>query len=282
MVRFLFRFYKYEVISIHATWEFHLIVGPFVCFISKLFRKKVIYHFFGGKWHKKYDEYPVLLKRILNGTILKSDYKLMETKMMIAYFQKENIRNLIWFPNARKPHPEITNTVNFKKKCVFISRVTPTKGVNTILEVSNKLPEGYEIDIYGPLNKYYYNKKSFEDYRVSYKGVLQEAQVMETLKKYDLLLLPTYHPGEGYPGIIIEALSVGRPVITTRWNALGELVTSDFNGKLIPTKSVNGLKNAIEFFNTENYKDYSKNALTSFEQFNIFNISNKLIDLYYD
>ena len=37
----------------------------------------------------------------------------------------------------------------------------------------------------------------------------------ERLWEYDCLVLPTFHPGEGYPGVIAEAFVHEIPVITT-------------------------------------------------------------------
>jgi glycosyltransferase involved in cell wall biosynthesis len=38
------------------------------------------------------------------------------------------------------------------------------------------------------------------------------------------LVLPTFHPEEGYPGVIAEGFAHGLPVITTRWLAIPEIV----------------------------------------------------------
>lgn len=275
--RFLIAFYKFDVISIHATWDFHLSLGPFLSILSKLFKKRVIYHFFGGHFHNLYMSYPLVLRLWLDKTILSSSYKLMETKRMINFFESKNFKNFVWFPNSRERQEINIRPNKYSKKFVFVSRVSPSKGISQIIEVSKILPENYTIDIYGPLDNCYINE-SFG--KAQYKGVLRPEQVIETLKQYDILLLPTFHSGEGYPGVFIEAMSIGMPIISSQWNALDELVEDGYNGKLIPPKSVSELQKAILFFTTNNYKEFSKNALSNFENFNIESVSDKLIKLY--
>src|SRR6185369_923370 len=60
--------------------------------------------------------------------------------------------------------------------------------------------------------------------RVRYRGFLSHADVNRKLWEYDCLVLPTFHPGEGYPGVIAEAFAHGLPVIATRWLAIPEIV----------------------------------------------------------
>jgi glycosyltransferase involved in cell wall biosynthesis len=62
---------------------------------------------------------------------------------------------------------------------------------------------------------------------VRYCGFLTHSQVSEMLWAYDCLVLPTFHPGEGYPGVIAEAFAHELPVITTNWLAIPEIVDED-------------------------------------------------------
>ncbi len=67
---------------------------------------------------------------------------------------------------------------------------------------------------------------------------------MRTLSKYDEVLLPTYYPGEGYPGIIIEAYSVGIPVITTKWKSIPE-IADDTCALFVEPRSAQALYEAM-------------------------------------
>ncbi|MEO1626915.1 MAG: glycosyltransferase family 4 protein, partial [Bacteroidota bacterium] len=98
-----------------------------------------------------------------------------------------------------------------------------------------------------------------------YKGVLSKAEVLPTLREYDVLILPTYYGGEGYPGSIIEAYSLGLPVITTRWKSIPEIVRHGYSGRLIDIQSNEQLLEAMQFFNESNYGEYSSNARQYFQ-----------------
>ncbi|NKI26850.1 glycosyltransferase family 4 protein [Arenibacter sp. 6A1] len=281
ILKFPFYLKEKEIVSVHASWDFHVTIGPFIYIISKLFKKKIVYHFFGGNFHKQFDCFPRVLQWWLKTTILSSDYILMETKKMIEYFENHGITDkCIWFPNSRKANKEELTILNYSRRFVFISRVTKTKGINLLFEAVKVLPKDFVIDVYGPIDLIYFSEESFNNSRLDYRGVLKSHEVNKTLSNYDVVILPTYYQGEGYPGILIEAMSLGKPIITTKLNALDEIVIHKYNGLLIRQKSVQELIDAILYFNNENYPSFVKNSLNNFSEFNIERVTEKLIKIY--
>ncbi|MFQ5772319.1 MAG: glycosyltransferase, partial [bacterium] len=69
--------------------------------------------------------------------------------------------------------------------------------------------------------------------------------VYQTLAQYDVLILPTFWKGEGYPGVIIEAFMVNLPVIATSLKGIKEIVQDGKTGLLVEPRSIESLKNAI-------------------------------------
>ena len=63
----------------------------------------------------------------------------------------------------------------------------------------------------------------------------------------DIFVLPTYYR-EGVPRSILEALSVGLPIITTRTPGCRETVLEGKNGFLIPPKELEPLQKAVNYF----------------------------------
>ena len=267
-----------QIISIHSTWDYHLTIGPFIVILSKLLRRKITYHFFGGNFHKRYISLPYVVKLYLKYTIFKSDILFFETKDMVNYFESLGLKNINWLPNCRQKQPQRQNKI-YKRRFVFISRVTPTKGIDEIISVFNNLKNDYSIDIYGPLDRDFYSVNSFLD-NVKYKGVLRPSEVIECLSKYDILLMPTFHPGEGYPGIFIEAMSLGKPIIATQWNSLHELIDHMSSGYLVPVGSKDALENIILKINQEKYTALVRGSLNKFKQFDLEVIVERLIVLY--
>lgn len=280
---FPFKIMNMDVVSIHATKDMHFGISPILCIWCRLLKKKTIYHFFAGNFHTQYENRSRISKYILRKTILSVNTIFFETKEMVSYFEKRGILNSIWLPNSRKPMENMRLERNYQKKFVFISRIVPNKGVEEIIKAAEILPGGYIVDLYGPLNDSYYNESFFDNRRASYKGALTPEQVESTLKLYDVFLQPTYAIGEGYPGAIIEALGAGLPVISTNWKSIPEIITHGYNGILIDIQNEKQLTNAITFFTEENYQEYRKNAIDSFEaSFNSNKVFKQFIKSYKD
>ena len=142
-----------------------------------------------------------------------------------------------------------------------------SKGIVEIINAFASLDESYTIDLYGIVKDDVLTSINLPQ-NLKHLGVLNPNEVTTVLRNYDVLILPTFHEGEGYPGVIIEAYSQGLPVITTNWKQIPEIVINNKTGFLITPKSKTQLVNAIKRFSSENYSSYSNNALNYFENFN--------------
>ncbi len=78
---------------------------------------------------------------------------------------------------------------------------------------------------------------------VHISGWLSGEQVRTTLLKSRGLILPSF--AEGLPVVIMEAMALGRPVISTFVAGIPELVRDGVNGWLIPAGDVDALTRAI-------------------------------------
>ncbi|CAH7413108.1 Glycos_transf_1 domain-containing protein [Vibrio chagasii] len=245
LVRFIFLFYRYETISIHATRDFSLTLGWVVVLISKVCKKKVLYHVFGGNLHEYHKESNFILKSLLNIIVKKSDFFYVETKRMVSYFCEINESSrIIWLPNCRKSN-NIINETKYENRFIFVSRVTRTKGIYELVEAFTILGKDYVLDIYGPVDDSKILSHIENSINSNYKGLLGSKEVYEKLSTYNFHILPTFHDGEGYPGVVIEAMSVGTPSICSDWNCLDEIIINDENGYLIKPKSVESIVEVI-------------------------------------
>lgn len=79
---------------------------------------------------------------------------------------------------------------------------------------------------------------------VDYKGFVND--VRPFLERSTCIVLPSYR--EGMPRIVLEAMAMGKPVITTRTAGCRETVEENINGFLVEARDVDGLVHAMEKF----------------------------------
>jgi glycosyltransferase involved in cell wall biosynthesis len=87
------------------------------------------------------------------------------------------------------------------------------------------------------------NPESEEEFRaraarqssaVRYAGFVRDGAKEELLAAADIFCFPTFYPAEGLPVNLIEAISFGLPVVTTRWRAIPEVLPPDYSGFVPP------------------------------------------------
>jgi glycosyltransferase involved in cell wall biosynthesis len=93
---------------------------------------------------------------------------------------------------------------------------------------------------------------------------LSHSNVVELKKVYesaDILILPTYQ--DMMPHVMVEAISLGLPVIATDIAAIGEVVKDDFNGYLIEVGNFQSMYEKIEILLQEpdRLERFSRNAI---------------------
>ena len=264
-------------ISLHSSRDY-LFFAPYVILLGRFFSKPTSLRKFGGEALTVYKSSTGIKKKILSYIFRNIDFLFLEMKNMVDSFSKLN-KHTFWFPNVRKAPKREFETKEFSKKFVFISQIFKEKGIDEILEASKNLPKEYTIDLYGPIKDIKYSEEYLKEYSVCYCGALDSENVLATLKKYDVLLLPTYYKGEGYPGIVIESYSVGIPVIVTNLTGLSEITEHKKTGLLIEPKNIDALVKAMLYFNKENYPLMTEYAKEKFSSFNSYEQTKKFLEI---
>lgn len=94
--------------------------------------------------------------------------------------------------------------------------------------------------------------------RVITLGALPGEQVAQWMAAADLVTLPSHH--EGTPNVLLEALSCGRPVVSTRVGGIPSLISDERYGQLVEAGDSAGLAHAYEAVLS---REYSEAELTS-------------------
>ncbi|MCB1755761.1 MAG: glycosyltransferase family 4 protein [Gammaproteobacteria bacterium] len=232
-----------DVISLHVGNRGALVLSPAVYLAARLFRKKVLTSKFGGRFHDYYEALNPVQQKLLDATFFKSDKLLLETRQLVDYFADKN-DHIAWFPTARDIGDDSDIGLSADApRVVFIGHIRNSKGVLELLAAARELPS-MTFDVYGP----FYDgldESLFDVVNVNYKGLLEPEQVIGVLREHDVFLMPTYYPGEGYPGALIEAKIAGLAIITTHWRAIPELIDDGRNGILVEPRRVDQVVGAL-------------------------------------
>ena len=80
--------------------------------------------------------------------------------------------------------------------------------------------------------------------RVNLVGAVPLDQLLPLYRKYDVFVLPTL-PGEGIPRVLLESMTAGMPVVTTRVSGIPSLITHEVNGLLVDEATADNIAQAI-------------------------------------
>ncbi|MDE6309434.1 MAG: glycosyltransferase family 4 protein [Muribaculaceae bacterium] len=186
-------------------------------------KRKIIYWVIGGSLHEriKSGEFEA---RYFKGI----DQLLVESSIMYDSLREQGFDNVRVLPNFKEVNylPPL-HQQGEKIRFVFLSRVSPYKGVDYIFDAvemlnGNGYGDRFEVDIYGKVDDDYLS--TFEDREnklenVRYRGVLpmHTREGVDQLAGYDVMLFPTFWPSEGFAGIFIDAAICGLPIIASDW-----------------------------------------------------------------
>jgi glycosyltransferase involved in cell wall biosynthesis len=146
---------------------------------------------------------------------------------------------------AQAPLPE--GPVTF----LFVGRLLRNKGLRELVEASRLLRSrqvSFRTRILGPLDTNPNGIKASEldawvkEGAIEYLGEARD--VRPALAQAHAMVLPSY--GEGTPRSVLEALSMGRAIVTTDAPGCRETVVEGVNGFMVPVGDVQALADAME------------------------------------
>lgn len=215
----------------------------------------------------------------------------VETESMMQTLNRAGLNNVKVFPNCREnPNfDELNKQKNDLFRCVYFSRISKDKGVDTIIDTCERLSINgfqYHVDLYGKIDEDYkdeFTNKISNNAAISYKGIFKSEgnNVYHKLQEYDVMLFPTRWKAEGVPGILIESKIASLPVIASNINFNSEIVNHGVDGIVINPGNSEELYNSIvELYNNpDSLSKMSQNAKKSSEKYYIDNYIDEIVDL---
>ncbi|MFB9052821.1 glycosyltransferase family 4 protein [Formosa undariae] len=173
-------------------------------------------------------------------------------------------------------------------KFLFVARLIKEKGVHLFIEAAKVLKAKFPNSQFHIIGEPDQSPSAINiselnslhnDGTIIYHG--KQNNVEEHLYNSDVFVLPTYYR-EGIPRSILEALSVGLPIITTDSPGCRETVELNYNGILVKTQDQDSLTHAMLYFlehpeKVASYGIHSRAYAKS--KFDVNLVNNKLITL---
>ena len=267
----------YDVIHIHTAMNRPALLRDFILvFIGDLTRSRILLHLHGGKY---LFELPGsrTLRNLIKRMYLKS-------RAIIVLSEKEK-ESIIGLYQVAVPVYVLENAINtdlvsdeivqFKKKwksgplkLIFIGRITESKGIHEIVQALielNEITTKFDLDFYGDGDLKDYVLKKLDPVlkeRFKYHGIVSGNEKWTALQQSDVFLLPSRY-GEGLPMALLEAMFLGKIVVTTNDGSMGVIVNNRINGFVINKHNAAGLKGVlmeVMDFTTEQVEEMARVA----------------------
>ena len=220
--------------------------------LSRCFGVRVILHLHGSETEIYYQSLPSFLKSIVKTQLTKATLVLVLSESWHSFVLKVAPKANVMVMKNYVSLPEILmidkadNTINM----LFLGLLGKRKGIYDLLDALafsvKKMPELYlRIGGNGDIEqaKAYAHKLGLDPY-VEFLGWVGNTEKNQLLRDADMFILPSYN--EGLPVSILEAMSYGIPVISTKVGGIPELITDNVSGFLITPGDILDLQNRLE------------------------------------
>lgn len=201
--------------------------------------------------HDHCEFYTAPFSKFLKVPIVTTLHHPMYEEMIILFKNFPNIHYVAISKNQRKSAPGInfsdtiyhglpldkyTFNPNPQNYLLWLSKITPQKGINDAIEVARKT--GERLIISGVIPKEY---QDYFDYRImplidgkqiEFVGAANFEKKVELFKNAKAFLFPVQRP-EPFGLVVIEAMACGTPVIAYNQGAMSELIKDGETGFLV-------------------------------------------------
>lgn len=200
----------------------------------------------------------------------KLDYILPETDLIKNLYEDfYGLKNCITVTNFRLGSKIKKSNINNPIRLIYLSRIVEEKGVFDLIEAvtkANSVERKFQLDIFGNKNLSSDEEQRFHNLLsdlIVYKGVVSFDKVIETISRYDLFCFPTRCPQEGTPGVLVESLIAGTPVLASKFPQVKQILLENVNSIFYEFGSKDDLYKSLVDINKDKILFLSKGTYES-------------------
>lgn len=246
-------FKKIDIIHFHTCSKWGFWQPAFYLRIAKVFKKKTIFHMHGGGFPEFYNNLNEKQQNSVKKTLKSVDKIIVLSEKWKKIYEKIVINNKICVihnsvDELKYRKYKLSKEKN-KLKILYLGKISEDKGIYDLLNAINKLKiQNIEFIFVGPIE----NKKKFFEtinrLKIRNKCKIIGEIIGDSRFKYfalaSIFILPSHI--EALPIALLEAMSFGLPIISTKVGAIPEVITNQKNGILIEPKNINELAKSIK------------------------------------
>lgn len=151
------------------------------------------------------------------------------------------------FMNIFLPKDKGKSDNSSARNILFFGRISPYKGIEYLLEamklVHNKLPD-VTVTVAGSGKMYFDTSKySALPYVRIINRFIEMSEIAELLDRCTIVVCP--YTDATQSGVVLTAFAMNKPIVATQVGGLGEYITDNKTGILVPPKNVKALADAI-------------------------------------
>jgi len=249
-----------KIIKIEYKFAYFTIIPTGISFyrdviitnMLKMFRIKVLFHLHGQGIRRQQQ---LFLHKYIYLNVFKNTDVILLSKLLVDDLGELQTKcRLHYVANCVKKIPNVHRVNSDRQvKIIFISNLYKSKGIVLLLEIAKELAEkriNFELDIVGNETRevngemlmHYTNVLGIKNY-VKYLGPLYGESKSQAMQGSDILVLPTWN--DCFPLVILEAMQVGIPVLSTDEGAIPEIVEDGITGFVARKKDKIDLLNKL-------------------------------------
>lgn len=198
--------------------------------------------------------------------------KFMAAKMEQGGFHAEKLHVLCNFIDTEKCNQDNNEKEDYY---CYIGRLSPEKGIKTLIEAAGALPHHLKIIGGGPIEE---ELKSPANRNIEFVGFKQWKEIKDIVGKAQFCVIPSEWY-ENNPLSVIEAFCLGTPVLGARIGGIPELIEEGVSGMTFESGNTEELQQKINMM-FETIFDYENIAMMAQERYNEENYYKRIIDTY--
>ncbi len=241
-------------------------------FSGKLFGIRFVPWVRGGDW---YLTKGFIGRRIVSYVIRNSPLILVQTEsIQREVSEKFPGKRVVAVPNGVEPQKAKANG----SKVVYVGNLRGRKGVKYLIEAMKGIGAELVVVGDGPERR---NLESLAGENVSFTGRVMPEDVQKYLKEAAVFVLPAIK-GEGLPNVVLEAMSMGIPVVSTNIAGIPDVVEHGRTGFLAEPGDPRTLRKHIKRLLEDRKlrENMSRECIKEAEKYSWESVTNKLEKAY--